>query len=53
MNVNRDLANQIATESGIQVVPIYTDSLSSGDGPAAGYVEFMQHNVGEIVKALK
>lgn len=45
-------AQQLAQDLGIQVVPIFTDSLSAADGPAATYVEFMRYNVGAIVGAL-
>ncbi|NUM48817.1 MAG: zinc ABC transporter substrate-binding protein [Anaerolineales bacterium] len=51
--VNANVASQIAQDTGIQLVPIYTDSLSPADGPAASYLDFMKFNVEAIVGALK
>lgn len=50
--VNPRQAEQLAQDLGIQVVPIFTDSLSAADGPAATYVDFMRYNVKAIVAAL-
>jgi ABC-type Zn uptake system ZnuABC Zn-binding protein ZnuA len=50
--VNPDLALQIADDLGIQVVPIYTGSLSEVDGPASTYLQFMRYDVTVIVEAL-
>jgi ABC-type Zn uptake system ZnuABC Zn-binding protein ZnuA len=50
--VNPDLAQQIADDLGIQVVPIYTGSLSEEGGPAATYLQFMEYDVTMIVEAL-
>lgn len=50
---NTDLANQIASETGVKVVnTLYLESLTNG-APAATYVDMMKHNVTEIVNALK
>ncbi len=51
--VNPALANQIAQDTGIELVPIYSDSLSPADGPASTYLDFMRYNVDAIVGALK
>ena len=51
--VNPNVASQIAQDTGIQLIPIYTDSLSPADGPAATYLAFMRFNVEAIVAALK
>jgi manganese/iron transport system substrate-binding protein len=51
--VNPDLAQQIAGDVGVQVVPLYADSLSAADGPAATYLDLMRYNVQTIVDALK
>ena len=51
--VNPALATQISQDLGIQIVPVFTDSLSPADGPAGTYVEFMRYNMGAIVGALK
>ena len=46
------LAQQVAEESGAQVVALYTGSLSEPDGPAATYVDYMRTNTARIVRAL-
>ena len=51
--VNPQLAEQIATDLGIQVVPLYIGSLSDQAGPAASYLDFMRYNTTAIVTALK
>ncbi|MBP8002730.1 MAG: zinc ABC transporter substrate-binding protein [Chloroflexi bacterium] len=51
--VNTELAAQVATETGVQVIAIYTDSLSQADEPATTYLEFMRWNVTQIVSALR
>lgn len=50
--VNPALAQQIARDTGVRVVPIYTGSLSPPDGPAPTYVDFMRHNMSTIVSEL-
>jgi ABC-type Zn uptake system ZnuABC Zn-binding protein ZnuA len=51
--VNPRLAEQIAEDLEIQVVSLYSDSLSAPDGPAATYLDFMRYNVNAIVTALQ
>lgn len=51
--VNPRLAEQIAQDLGIQVVRLYSDSLSASDGPAATYLDFMRYNVNAMVAALQ
>lgn len=51
--VNSKLAEQVAQETGVAVVSIYTDSLSDEDGPASTYLDFMRWNVETIVGALQ
>jgi ABC-type Zn uptake system ZnuABC Zn-binding protein ZnuA len=46
------LADAVAAEADIQVVEIYSDSLSDRDGPAATYVAFMTYNVNSMLSAL-
>ena len=53
ISANPVLAQQIATDLVIQVVPIYTESLSDPAGPANSYITFMRHNMSAIVDALK
>ncbi|MEW6401125.1 MAG: metal ABC transporter substrate-binding protein [Chloroflexota bacterium] len=50
---NPALAQQIADETGVQIVDdLYLESLTNGD-PAPTYIEMMKHNVTRIVEALK
>lgn len=51
--VSPRLAEQLAQDLGIQVVSLYSDSLSAPDGPAATYLDFMRYNVDAIVEALQ
>ncbi|NLG73731.1 MAG: zinc ABC transporter substrate-binding protein [Chloroflexi bacterium] len=51
--VNQNLAQQVAHDTGIQLVTLYTDSLTGPEGPASSYLEFIRYNVSEIVNALK
>lgn len=53
VSVNPSLAQRIAEDTGVQLVPIYTGSLSESDGPAGSYLDFMRYNVRAIVNALK
>ncbi len=53
MNSNRQIAEQMAKDTSVAVVPLYTGSLSALNGPASTYLTFMQYNVGAIVNALK
>lgn len=46
------LAQQIADETGTDVYLLYSGSLSSADGPASNYLDYMRHNVTVIVEAL-
>ena len=52
MAVNPRLAERIASDTDIQVVRLYTGSLSAADGPAGSYLELMRYDVNAIVKAL-
>jgi len=50
---NADLANQIASETGVKVVDsLYLETLTDGE-PAATYIEMMKYNVTQIVEGLK
>ena len=46
------LAQRVADETGVQLVPLYFGSLSDG-GPAGTYLSFMRYNVSAIVEALQ
>jgi len=47
------LADQIALDTGLQVVKINHGSLSTEGGPAPTYLDFMRYNVAAIVEALR
>ncbi len=53
INSNRQIAVQMAQDTSVAVVPLYTGSLGALDGPASTYLTFMQYNVRAIVNALK
>lgn len=46
------LAQRVAEETGVELVPLYFGSLSAGD-PAGTYLDFMRYNVQAIVDALR
>ena len=51
---NSQLAEQIASETGVQVVTgLYSHSLTEPAGPAPTYIEMMKYNTRLIVSALK
>ncbi len=52
-SVNPALAEQIASDTGVRLVRVYTGSLSEPDGEAGSYLDFMRYNVSAIVEALK
>jgi ABC-type Zn uptake system ZnuABC Zn-binding protein ZnuA len=50
---NADLANQIASETGVKVVDtLYLETLTDG-APAGTYIDMMKHNVMQFVEGLK
>jgi manganese/iron transport system substrate-binding protein len=52
ITVNPDLSEQIAADTGVQLLPVYTGSLSDADGPATSYIELMRYNTGQFVMGL-
>jgi ABC-type Zn uptake system ZnuABC Zn-binding protein ZnuA len=51
---NPELAQQVATETGIKIVEtLYSHSTSPTGGPAPTYIEMMKYDTSEIVNALK
>ncbi|MEM8530399.1 MAG: zinc ABC transporter substrate-binding protein [Chloroflexota bacterium] len=50
--VNPDLSEQVAQDTGIELVAIYTGSLSEEGGPAGTYLEMMRYNTQAIVDGL-
>jgi ABC-type Zn uptake system ZnuABC Zn-binding protein ZnuA len=53
VSVNPALAERVAADTGVRLVPIYTESLSDLDGPAASYLDLMRYDIETIVGALK
>ncbi|NIS81039.1 MAG: zinc ABC transporter solute-binding protein [Anaerolineales bacterium] len=51
-SVNPKLAQRVAEDTGVFLVPLYTGSLSEPGGPAGTYLELMRYNVEAIVGAL-
>lgn len=50
---NPRLIEQIASETGLKIGgTLYSDALSEATGPAATYIEMMQHNTDTITKAI-
>ena len=49
--VNPALAERIARDTGVKVVPLYIGSLSGPEGPAPTYIEMMRYDVRAIVEA--
>ena len=52
-SANQNLAQRIAEDTGVQVIPLYTHSLSEPGGDADSYQDFIRYNVNTIVEALK
>ena len=52
LTVNSQVARMVADDLGIEVVAVYTGSLSEPGGPAATYQQFMRTNVERMVGAL-
>jgi ABC-type Zn uptake system ZnuABC Zn-binding protein ZnuA len=52
MDFDPNLAQRVAEETGVDLVPLYFGSLSDGD-PAGTYISFMRYNVSAIVEALQ
>jgi len=50
---NPTLAERVAQDTGVQLVFIYTGSLSKPGGPAENYLDYFRYNVSAIVNALK
>jgi manganese/iron transport system substrate-binding protein len=51
---NRQLADQIASETGVKVIQdLYTHSISALDGQAPTYIDMIKWNTNQIVNALK
>lgn len=51
--VSPDLSRRVADDTGVQLVPLFTDSLSRAGGGAESYLELIRYNVTAIVAALR
>lgn len=51
-STNPSLAERVSTDTGLQVVPLYIETLSPPQGPAGSYLELMRYNVSAIIIAL-
>ncbi len=52
VNVNPQVAAQVARDTGTYLVPLYSGSLSEPNGPAPDYFSYMRFNVSQIVEYL-
>lgn len=52
-NVNDSLAKRVAEDTGIQLVFVYTGSLSEPGGEAGTYLDYMRYNTRAFVESLK
>lgn len=52
-SVNPTLAERVAEDTGVRLVPVHTGSLTAADGTAPTYLDFIRYNVEAIVSALK
>ncbi|WP_298816279.1 metal ABC transporter substrate-binding protein [Chloroflexus sp.] len=50
---NQQLAEQIARDTGIKIVPVLTESLTDTNGPGATYIDYMRYNVQQMADALR
>jgi len=52
-STNQNLADRIAEDTGVRVVPLYTHSLSPAGEAAEHYQDFIRYNVNAIVEGLR
>lgn len=50
---NQNLARRIADDTGIQIIPLFTHSLSEEGGDAEHYQDFIRYNVNAMVSGLR
>jgi len=50
--VNPDLAQRVADDTGARLVPLHLESLTRSDGPTPTYMALMEYNVAAIVAGL-
>ena len=52
VSINPSIVEAVVQDTGTQLVPLYTGSLSDEKGPAGNYIALMRYNVESIVSAL-
>jgi ABC-type Zn uptake system ZnuABC Zn-binding protein ZnuA len=52
-SVNPVLAERMAEDTGIQLVPLYTGSLGEAGSGAETYLDYIRYNTDAIVEALE
>jgi len=50
--INPSMAQRVSEDTGMQLIFLYTGSLSEAGGPADNYIDFMRFNVNAIVNGL-
>lgn len=50
---NKQLAEQIARDTGVRIFTVLAESLTDADGPGATYIDYMRFNVQTIVDGLR
>lgn len=53
VSLNPALAQRVADDTGVKLVPIYSESMSEPGGPASTYLDMIRYDVNAIVEALK
>lgn len=49
---NKTLPGQLAADTGVEMIPLFTGTLSARGGPADSYLKYMTYNVNQIIKAM-
>lgn len=52
-SMNPSLAERVAADTGVKLVPFYTEALSDANGPAPTYLDMIHYDVQAAVEALK
>jgi len=53
MSVNPSLSEQVAEDTGIKFLTLYTGSLGTEGSGVESYVDYIKHNTNTIVEGLK
>jgi ABC-type Zn uptake system ZnuABC Zn-binding protein ZnuA len=51
--VNPNLSKQVSQDMGVQLIPLYTESLGASGSGAETYLDYMRYNTTAIVQGLK